>query len=64
MKLYYKVKGTFETGEPQTVALEATGTSQTRLQDLPVKSALEQLDKLGILEKYEVYITTVSLDDA
>jgi hypothetical protein len=64
MKIWYKVTGHFSNSEPKTIELTATGTSQTRLHDLPIKSALEEMSKSGTLEKYEVAIVSTSLEDA
>lgn len=61
MKFWYKVIGKLQNGESKTIELEATGTGQTRLQDLPIKSALEQM---GALEKYEVLLIATSSEDA
>ena len=64
MKIWYKVTGQLINGESKTIELTATGASQTRLHDLPVKSALDQIANSGTLEKYEVAIVATSLEDA
>lgn len=64
MKIWYKVTAQIVNGESKTIELTATGTSQTRLHDLPVKSALDQIAISGTLEKYEVIIVATSSADA